>query len=138
MFTRLRLGKSIKISGVLYLYKITNTRLSRPLAVQLKVFQTLCGNKLYGHVLLVMTMSERLNPEVRKTRKEELILHSGYGSSVVQHLGTKESAWDIVKQLLIHKSPWYDFLESRTRHVYSLPRLLLINIQKVFRPAPGL
>jgi len=71
-----------------------------PPAVHFRLFQNLCGDDFEGRVLLVMTMWERVKPEVRETRQKALTRNWGYRSSVVQHLGTKESAWDIVRNLL--------------------------------------
>jgi len=47
-----------------------------------------------------MTMWERVKPDVRETRKKALTRNWGYLALVVQHLGTQESAWDIVQNLL--------------------------------------
>jgi hypothetical protein len=71
-----------------------------PPTVHLEMFQNLCGDDFHERVLLVMTMWERVKPEVRETRQKALMHHWGYHSSVVQHLGTKESAWNIVGKLL--------------------------------------
>ena len=71
-----------------------------PPAVHFKLFQNLCGDDFHGRVLLVLTMWERLKPEVRETRFKIMTRDWGYPSSVVKHLGTSESAWDIVRNLL--------------------------------------
>jgi len=77
-----------------------------PPAVHFKLFQNLCGGDIRGRVLLVMTMWERVKPEVRENRQKALTRNWGYGSSVVPHLGTKESAWDIVRNLLEGQNGW--------------------------------
>jgi len=71
-----------------------------PPAVHFRLFQNLCGDDFHGRVLLVMTMWERVKPEVRAMRLKVVTRNWGYPSSVVQHIGTKESAWDIVRNLL--------------------------------------
>lgn len=93
-------GKQIRVSGILYLYNSTDNRMTQPPAVHFRMFQNLCGDDFQGRVLLVMTMWERVRPEHRETRQRALTKNWGYRSSVVQHLGTKESAWDIVRNLL--------------------------------------
>ena len=98
--TRLRFGKRIRVSGILYLYNSTDNRMTQPPAVHFDLFKNLLGNDFQGRVLLVMTMWERVKPDVRETRKKTLTRNWGYPASVVQHLGTKESAWDIIRNLL--------------------------------------
>lgn len=71
-----------------------------PPAVHFKMFQNLCGDDFQGRVLLVMTHWEKVKPEVRENRHKALTRNWGYRSSVVQHIGTKDSAWDIVRNLL--------------------------------------
>jgi len=64
-----------------------------------EMFKKLCGDDYTGRVLLVATMWEMVKKqEVRKNRKAELMGH--WGGTVLEHDGTKESAWTIVNTLL--------------------------------------
>ena len=92
--------KRIKVSGILYLYNSTDNRMTLPPSIHFKMFEKLLGKDFHGRVLLVMTMWEKVKPELRETRQKTLTINWGTNSLVVQHLGTKESAWGIVKALL--------------------------------------
>ena len=131
--------------------------MTQPPAVHFDVFKNLCGNDFQGRILLVMTMWERVKPDVRETRKKVLTRNWGYPSSVVQHMGTQESAWDIVRNLLDTRDTTRDAAKNlsnglntvydtvpqiRTslfRYVYNalLARLSLIRTQ-VLPPEPAL
>jgi hypothetical protein len=62
------------------------------------MFKELCGDDCTSRVLLVATMWEVVEQEVREKRKAKLTTH--WGEMVVEHCGTKESARDIVNRLL--------------------------------------
>jgi len=93
-------GKQIRVAGILYLHKGTDNRMTLPPAIHFSLFQKLCGDDFHGRVLLVMTMWEIVREEHRQTRREGLTRNWSNNSPVVQHFGTKESAWSIVKSLV--------------------------------------
>jgi len=98
-------GKDIKITGILYLHKITENRMTQPPLPHYQMFQSLCGQGFHARVLLVTTMWENLlNRDDGKRRKRILEGHWSKmidkGSAVVCHDGKKESAWAVVKTLV--------------------------------------
>jgi len=86
-------GKKGKIRGMLYLYKINENGMTQPLW-------------FHTRVLLVTTMWEKLsNRDDGERRKEILKRHWSEmidkGSAVVCHYGDQESAWDVIKALVL-------------------------------------
>lgn len=89
----------MRVNGILYLYKIDQNRMTDPPRPHFEMFKKLCGDDYTGRVLLVATMWEKVKKqEVREARKATLTNH--WGEMVVEHYGTKESAWSIVNTLL--------------------------------------
>ncbi|KAF8811584.1 hypothetical protein BYT27DRAFT_7183861 [Phlegmacium glaucopus] len=96
-------GKRIKVTGILYLHNITDNRLTEPPLPHYEMFRKLCGKEYPGSVILVLTMWEKVDPEIGQRRKEYLTNHwkkmiSGK-AAVYCHDGTKQSAWEAVKAL---------------------------------------
>lgn len=95
-------GKNINVTGILYLYNITQNRMTQP---PHELFQKLCGDGFHARVLLVTTMWEKLKNRDDGVRREkglkehwnEMMIK---GSAVVRHWGTKKSAWDVVETLV--------------------------------------
>lgn len=98
-------GKNIKITGILYLYKITENRMTQPPLPHYQMFRRLCGEAFHARVLLVTTMWEKLSNQEDGERRDAILRqHWGEminkGSAVVCHDGKKESAWGVVKTLV--------------------------------------
>ena len=92
-------GERVRVDGILYLYKIDQNRMTGPPRPYFEMFKKLCGDDYTGRVLLVATMWEIVKrKEVREARKASLTDH--WGEMVMEHHGTKESAWKIVNTLL--------------------------------------
>jgi hypothetical protein len=84
------------VDGILYLLSMRNNRITPPPRL---LFEKLCGDDYSGRVLLVATMWERArNQELLETRKADLMDH--WGTIIIEHDGTKKSAWSIVNSLL--------------------------------------
>jgi len=97
--------KEIKITGILYLHKINEKRMTQPPFPHYQMFQRLCGEGFHARVLLVTTMWEKLlNQDAGERKKVILERHWSKmidkGSAVVCHNGDKQSAWDVVMALL--------------------------------------
>ena len=98
-------GRNIKITGILYLHKINDNRMTQPLLPHYQMFRGLLGEGFHSRVLLVTTMWEKLsNRNDGERRKVILRRHWSEmiykGSEIVRHDGNKESAWSVVKALL--------------------------------------
>ncbi|TFK44966.1 P-loop containing nucleoside triphosphate hydrolase protein [Crucibulum laeve] len=97
-------GKKIMVSGIIYLHRITDKRLTEPPYSQYEMFRKLCGESFHGRVVLVTTMWSDVKPDVGSRREKEIIQNWGQmlhgGSAVLRFNDTAESAWDIVQFLL--------------------------------------
>jgi len=97
--------KRNKITGILYLHKITDNRLTQPPHKQYEMFRRLFGENFHTRVLLVTTMWRKLsNQNVGEKRNGELRRQWSEmidkGSDIVSHDGEKESAWSVIEKLL--------------------------------------
>ena len=83
---------------MLYLHDINVGRTMRFPPVRLLV-EKLCGDDYSGRTLLVATRWEKEKDQklLLETQKEALM--GRFGVMVVEHYGTKESAWNIVNAL---------------------------------------
>jgi len=104
-WARKTFGRNIEITGILYLYKINETRMTQPPLPHYQIFGSLCGEGFHTRVLLVTTMWEKLSNRDDGARRQvilrghwsEMIIN---GSEIVCHDGKKQSAWGVVKALL--------------------------------------
>jgi len=104
-WARKTFGRKIKITGILYLHKISDNRMTQPPLPHYQMFRKLCGEGFHARVLLVTTMWEKLsNRDDGERRRKILREHWGEmidkGSAVVCHDGEKQSAWGVIKALL--------------------------------------
>jgi hypothetical protein len=99
--------KKIKLSGIIYLHRITDPRMGGTQMRNLTMFKELCGSKCFPAVTLVTTFWGAVDPAVGADR--ELQLRSkdefwGYmakkGSRIVRHSGSRESAMKIVDSIV--------------------------------------
>lgn len=102
----------IKLSGIIYLHRITDTRMTGSSLKNLQLFKALCGENFYGHVVLATTMWDELDEfslshDKAIAREKELVDKSswwGYmvhrGSKVFRHTGNTESALQVVSYLV--------------------------------------
>ncbi len=105
-------SKDIKLSGIIYLHRITDVRFSGSAHKNLSVFKKLCGDKFYPNVVLATTMWENLGSSGLSTtigdqREKELQetsewwgLMIGRGSKSFRHTDNKGSAMKIVDYLI--------------------------------------
>ena len=109
-------GKHIKVTGILYLYDITNNRLTEPLP-RYELFTRLCGNEYPARVVLVLTMCEKVHSTTYQIRREYLTNHwkkmMGEKAAVYSHYGTKKSAWDVVTALGVPDASEVSFFYPR-------------------------
>ncbi|KAF8891112.1 P-loop containing nucleoside triphosphate hydrolase protein [Gymnopilus junonius] len=97
-------GKRLRVFGILYLYRISDNRMTDPPYPNFQMFQRLLGAKYHPRVLLVTTMWEIVSPKAGEQRKKEVEKHwqemTAHGSAVLTHNGKRESAQSIVQRLL--------------------------------------
>jgi len=93
----------IKLSGIIYLHRITDPRMGGTQMRNLTMFKELCGPKCFPAVTLATTFWGAIDPATGADREQQLISNDefwGYmakkGSQVVRHSGTRNSAMDIV------------------------------------------
>jgi hypothetical protein len=98
--------RGIKLSGILYLHRISDNRMAGTPLSNLRVFQKLCGANALRNVILTTTMWDEVQIEEGDRREKEL--RGKYwktmidrGSTVARYLNTTESAWDIVMPILL-------------------------------------
>jgi hypothetical protein len=104
-------NNEVKLSGILYLHRITDPRMTGSAKKNLFMFKKLCGPDALKHVVLVTTMWELVNERTGKERQLELETTEefwGYmlrkGSRIEQHMNTPDSARRIVQLFMAKKS----------------------------------
>ena len=97
-------GRMIKITGILYLHRISDNRMTEDPFPYYQMVRKLCGEGFHTRVLLVTTMWDKLsNRDDGERRKMILKRHWSEmikGSAVVCHNGKQRSAWGVVEALL--------------------------------------
>jgi hypothetical protein len=104
--------KDIRLSGIIYLHRITDVRLGGSALKNLSMFKKLCGEDFYSNIVLATTMWGNLTgpslfEEVGIQREKQLLadpkwwgLMSQRGSKVYRHQAERQSALDIVDYLV--------------------------------------
>jgi hypothetical protein len=99
--------KKIKLSGIIYLHRITDPRMGGTQMRNLTMFKELCGSKCFPAVTLVTTFWSIVDPAIGADREQQLRSNDefwGYmakkGSRIVRHSGSQESAISIVDSIV--------------------------------------
>lgn len=100
--------KKIKLSGIIYLHRITDPRMGGTQMRNLTMFKELCGPKCFPAVTLVTTFwGAVVDPAIAADRELQLRTKDefwGYmtkkGSRIVRHSGSRESAMNIVDSIV--------------------------------------
>lgn len=101
-----RYKADVKLSGLIYLHRITDNRMAGSPYKNLRMFGELCGDVVMNQVFLVSTMWGKIKPEIGEAREKELqskfwepLIRRG---SIVERLSETNSdeAWRIVKKLI--------------------------------------
>lgn len=111
--TNSRTGKDGRVSGILYLHRITDIRFSGSVAVNFELFKKLCGEDFYKRVILTTTMwpdennpaySLELKKEYEKREQELKDNHWGImiksGSKVSRFTKTLHSVEKLVNEIV--------------------------------------
>lgn len=100
-------SQDIKLSGIIYLQRITDTRFSGSASRNLVMFKKLCGEECFKRVVLATTMWDLVDEAVGEAREKELTRTEHFwgqmiagGSRVERHYGDRDSAMDILKYIV--------------------------------------
>ncbi|KAI8626398.1 P-loop containing nucleoside triphosphate hydrolase protein [Xylariaceae sp. FL1651] len=101
----------MKLSGIIYLHPISDTRVTHHATKNLQMFQKLTGEKNLKNVVLATSMWDKVSMEQGLAREQELKdkfwkVLLAYQAKVVQYKGTRESAIHIA-QILMANKPFY-------------------------------
>ena len=95
----------MKLAGILYFHRITDNRAVGTPLKNLRIFEKLCGKNAFGNIVLTTTMWDNINDVTGQERENELRKHYWrsmieLGSTTVRYRNTKDSAWEILNQIL--------------------------------------
>ncbi|KAI6039632.1 P-loop containing nucleoside triphosphate hydrolase protein [Pisolithus marmoratus] len=98
--------KNIKLSGLLYLHRISDNRIGGTPLRNYNMFKELCGKDNFKNVILVTTMWDEVTEEVGSAREQELCSNFwramiALGSTTHRFENTTESAWKIINSLSV-------------------------------------
>ena len=103
-------SRRVQLDGIMYLHRITDTRLQGSARKNLSMFKKLCGADALKNVILTTTMWELVSPAEGERREEELTKTTdfwGYmvqnGSQVVRHQNTAVSARQLIRLYVSRK-----------------------------------
>ena len=99
----------IKLSGIIYLHRITDNRMGGSPHRNLRMFGELCGDQAVKKVVLVTTMWDRGKTDEQTHNQRERDLFDNYwktminyGASTARFLNSADSAWKIIDPILKH------------------------------------
>lgn len=104
--------QGIKLTGIIYLHRITDVRMSGSALKNLTIFKKLCGENFYTHVVLATSMWGNLagdssGYDTGVAREKELVetknwwgLMCNRGSKIFRYGGDRESAMSIISYLI--------------------------------------
>jgi hypothetical protein len=99
--------KDTLLSGIIYLHRISDVRMTGSSIKNMRMFRKLCGTENMSNVSLVTTMWDKVTPEEGALREQELDGPGGFwrtmvsiGSPVKRHDGSYESAQALVLDML--------------------------------------
>ncbi|KAH7325059.1 P-loop containing nucleoside triphosphate hydrolase protein [Stachybotrys elegans] len=100
-----------KLSGIIYLHPISDTRVTHHATKNLDMFRKLTGDNNLKNVLLTTSMWDKVTSEEGDRREAELKskfwkLLTSFGAKVARYRGTTESAEELASMLLDSK-PFY-------------------------------
>ncbi|KAI1631490.1 P-loop containing nucleoside triphosphate hydrolase protein [Biscogniauxia mediterranea] len=101
----------IKLSGIIYLHPISDTRVTHHATKNLQMFQKLTGDTNLKNVLLVTSMWDKVAEPQGLAREQELKdkfwkIMLAYGAKSIRHNGTPKSA-ERIAQMLMKNEPFY-------------------------------
>lgn len=105
--TARRYGQGHLLHGIIYLYRITDNRVSGTASRNLRFYRELCGPETLQNSVLVTNMWSQVDPAKGEAREAELKTKPNFfkpaldaGAQLARHDGTAASAHAIVRRLL--------------------------------------
>jgi hypothetical protein len=100
--------KDMKLSGIIYMHPISDTRVTHHATKNLQMFQKLTGEKNLKNVVLATSMWDKVSAEQGQAREHELKtkfwnLLLAWEAKAVRYAGTPESARSIAQMLMANK-----------------------------------
>lgn len=96
-----------RLSGMIYLHRITDVRMTGSALRNLVMFQKLCGENAYSSVVLATTMWDLVKEATGEQREQELIESDEYwgymrskGSRIFRLAQTRKSCLEIIRYIL--------------------------------------
>ncbi|KAI0026129.1 P-loop containing nucleoside triphosphate hydrolase protein [Xylariomycetidae sp. FL0641] len=101
----------MKLSGIIYLHPISDTRVTHHATKNLQMFQKLTGEKNLKNVVLATSMWDKVTEEQGLAREQELKskfwkVMMAYQAQVIRYSGTPDSARRIAR-MLMKNTPFY-------------------------------
>ena len=102
-----RHGENSQLTGLIYVHRISDTRVGGTSQRNLRMFRKLCGTDSLKNVVIVTTMWDKVTPEEGLQREQELkssnnlfkLLLDGE-ATMMRHERTAESATKVINRLL--------------------------------------
>ncbi|KAJ0289334.1 hypothetical protein COL940_001531 [Colletotrichum noveboracense] len=105
-------NNEVKLTGILYLHRITDPRMGGSARKNLFMFKKLCGPEALKHVVLVTTMWELVDERTGLERQTELETTEDFwvymlskGSRIEKHMNNPQSAHHIISRFMSHSRP---------------------------------
>ncbi len=99
--------EGIRLSGIVYIHRISDPRMAGSSRRNLVMFKKLCGEKAYQSVVLATSMWSRVSEDEGRERERQLIETDDFwghmckqGSRVFRYLNTQQSALELVGYIL--------------------------------------
>ena len=104
-----RYEENSRLSGVIYLHRISDNRFGGTAGRNFDMFRKLCGDAALKNVVLVTNMWSGVPPDVGNARESELSsnffkLATNKGAQMVRHYDTAQSAHGIIR-MIVAKRP---------------------------------
>jgi len=114
------------LSGLLFLHRISDNRMSASPIRLLETFKSICGQQAFENVILVTTMWDEVSLDVGEERENQL--RDGHwksmltlGSTTARFLNTQESAWDTISKFRFENRRAILLQEELVERQMSLP-----------------
>ncbi|KAF3921570.1 hypothetical protein AA313_de0203902 [Arthrobotrys entomopaga] len=106
-FLSVSYSSKIKLSGIIYLHRISDLRMQGSALKNLRMFKKLCGENALPCTILATTMWERVDQETGASRERQLVETENFwgymvsrGSKVFRHANDRDSALEIVDYIV--------------------------------------
>ncbi|KAK1223445.1 hypothetical protein PQX77_013684 [Marasmius sp. AFHP31] len=126
VFLSKTLEEKTRLTGIIYLHRISDMRVSGISARNIRIFRELCGEDTLKNVVIVTNRWEEVPEDSGEAREEELRTKDIFfkpaldkGARMVRHNNTHDSASTIVKSLVVN----HEVLEVMKKHNDELERI---------------